>query len=384
MNKIQETLLQLIRKSQFQTGIIQSDLTKEEWDEVYKEALSQSVLGIVSNEVPQEVATEPKWQQAGYRRTASYIRYCHAETELKRVLDEAKIPFVVLKGNAAAIYYRQPDRRMMGDIDFIVPRSMFPSAMEVLKEHGYRTDMEFKPPERHAGFYKDGVRFELHHHFSYEDLDIEEYVIRGLDERSMAQIGGHEFPMLPPLANGLVLLAHARCHLQSGMGLRQVIDWMMYVEHHLTDLFWREEFGRAAKSKGLDQLAKVMTRMCQKYLGLTEAVTWCRDVEDSLCDEFLEVVLDSGNFGRKHGEGSKIETVSSNMRQKGLFHWLQYAGEFNWKAYQKHHWLKPFCWFYQIFRYLSQGVKTKRNAKQLSGDFSRSKRKAKLLTKIGI
>ena len=385
MNKISETILQLIQQSQFTTCGISYELSKEEWDEVYKEASSQSVLGLVSNEVPKEVLdSESRWEQARYQQIASYVRYCQAETELKRVLDEGEIPFAILKGNAAAVYYLHPDRRMMGDIDFIVPQQMFELAMEVLLTHGYKAERAFGPSERHVEFRKSGVEFELHHHFSYEDLDIEEYLDDGIDKRIMAHIAHHEFPMLPPLANGLVLLAHARYHLMNGMGLRQIVDWMMYVDKQLSDDFWQEEFEKAAVSKGLDQFAKVMTRMCQKYLGLSDSITWCMDVDESLCDEFIEVVLDSGNFGRKNGEGGKVETVSANMRRKGLFRWLQYAGEFNWKAYKKHPWLKPFCWIYQIFRYLSQGLKTKRSAKQLSGDFSRSKRRTELLAKLGI
>ena len=221
MNKISETILQLIQQSQFTTCGISYELLKEEWDEVYKEASSQSVLGLVSNEVPKEVlASDPKWEQARYQQIASYVRYCQAETELKRVLDEAGIPFAILKGNAAAVYYLHPDRRMMGDIDFIVPQQMFELAMEVLLNHGYKVGRAYESSERHVEFHKSGVEFELHHHFSYEDLDIEEYLGEGMNKRVTAHIADHEFPMLASLANGLVLLAHTSRHLKSGMRKR--------------------------------------------------------------------------------------------------------------------------------------------------------------------
>ena len=92
----------------------------------------------------------------------------------------------------------------------------------------------------------------------------------------------------------------------------------------------------------------------------------------------------SGNFGRKNGQGSSIEKVSTSMKRKGLFHWLQHAGEHNWKAYHKHHWLKPFCWFYQIFRYAKQGIKTGRSSKQIKGDLDRSKERYELLKNLNI
>jgi len=39
---------------------------------------------------------------------------------------------------------------------------------------------------------------------------------------------GNSFPMLSPLANGLVLLEHAAGHFRDGLGLRHIHDWMMY------------------------------------------------------------------------------------------------------------------------------------------------------------
>ena len=225
--------------------------------------------------------------------------------------------------------------------------------------------------------------FELHHHFSNE-VNIEDYLIEGLKHPVTASIDGHEFPMLPKLANGLVLLDHMRQHLRSGLGLRQVIDWMMYVYRNLDDDFWNLEFMEVTKEKDMYILAITATRMCQLYLGLPETTTWCKSADDKLCEQLIECLLVSGNFGRKNAQGNSVETVSTSIKQKGLFCWLQYAGEYNWEAYHKHHRLKPFCWFYQIFRYAKQGLKTGRNKEQLKGDLERSKDRYDLLKKLNI
>ena len=200
----------------------------------------------------------------------------------------------------------------------------------------------------------------------------------------IASIEGHEFPMLSPLANGLVLLDHMRRHLKSGLGLRQVIDWMMYVYHNLDDEFWNSSFRTIAEDKGMDKLAITATRMCQIYLGLPETITWCKSADEKTCEQLMECLLVSGNFGRKNGQGNLVETVSTFIKQEGLFKWLQYAGEHNWETYHKHHWLKPLCWFYQIFRYAKQGFKTGRNKKQLKADLDRSKDRYDLLKKLNI
>lgn len=375
-------ILQLIKASQFpETALtIMQDC---DWDAIYDEAVLQAIIGIVASVVPKEVvASDKRWQQAILRQKANYIRYCHAEDELKRVLDEADIPFVVLKGNAAAIYYNHPEQRKMGDIDFIVLNSDYEKAKTILTKNGYIEHHEEGP--RHIGYKKDGISFELHHRFSHDDVDIEDYVIDGLNNRILGKIEDHEFSMLPSLANGLVLLDHMKSHLKTGLGLRQIIDWMMFVNGELSDTVWFENFGNICKDIGLCKFAITVTRMCQMYLGLPESITWCREADEALCKRLMANIVHTGNFGRKHGSGNSIEVVSSNIRRKGLFQYLQIAGEHNWKAYKKHHWLKPFAWFYQIFRYARLGFKTGRSRKQISGDVQRSKERLQLLKDLGI
>lgn len=158
----------------------------------------------------------------------------------------------------------------------------------------------------------------------------------------------------------------------------------MYVYRNLDDAFWNSEFKAAATEKEMDTLAISATRMCQIYLGLPETINWCKSADENTCDQLMDCILVSGNFGRKKGKGNSVETVSTSIKRKGLFRWLQYAGEHNWKAYHKHHWLKSFCWFYQIFRYAKQGIKTGRNRKQIRGDLDRSKERYELLKKLNI
>ena len=58
-----------------------------------------------------------------------------------------------------------------GDVDFLLPQERFEEAASLMEKNGY---LQFSEGKRHAEFMKDGVEFELHHHFSQEDLDIEE------------------------------------------------------------------------------------------------------------------------------------------------------------------------------------------------------------------
>ena len=377
MNSTIRTLLELIGKSQFKFDVSSKEA---DWDALYKESIQQSIQGIIVPEIPSVKFSSEKPEELQYKQEMNYVRYCYAEDRLNEVFRTASIPLIILKGNSAAIYYEVPSRRCMGDIDFLVPQELFEKAIDTLNTAGY---IEMSRTSRHIEFKKDGVIFELHNRYS-ATIDIEDYIVDGFKNIRVGKIDDHEFPMLPRLANGLVLLEHMGRHLKSGLGLRQVIDWMMYVYRELDDEFWEKEFSKVAKEKGLDTLAIVTTRMCQIYIGLPETITWCKDADEKVCEQLMENLLASGNFGRKQGKGSSVETVSTSIKRKGLFRWLQYAGEYNWEAYHKHHWLKPFCWFYQIFRYAKQGFKSGRSREELSGDLNRSEQRYELLKKLGI
>ena len=338
-------------------------------DEVLEEAQKQAVNGLLES---------GKARLAGVAR---FVRYTYAEQQLVRLLEDSGIPLVMLKGSAAAVYYPEPSRRSFGDLDFLVPPAFFTAACRVLEENGYQKKSVPEEEDRHIEYEKDGLVYELHRRFSYADLDIEQYILDGLERRETGRIGEHSFPMLPPLANGLVLLAHMRSHLKSGLGLRQVIDWMMYCDKVLDDAFWAASFEAAAESVGLKTLAVVTTRLCQKYLGLKQALSWCRDADERLVDSLLESLLFSGNFGVKQGSGTRGATATALIRKEGLLRHLQTAGEYNWKAYHAHPGLRPLCWCYQIFRYLGQGLK---RGRRLKGDMDLGNQRYALMKKLGL
>ncbi len=354
----------------------------------------QTLLNLISRslwkdeqptEIPSEVASEAEHQavaglilKRSYQQIAYYIRYTSEEKELIRLLESHGIPLVILKGAAAAVYYPVPSRRSFGDIDFLVSPERFARATELLEANGYTRGEDNK---RHIAYSKGGISFELHRRYSHEDVDMERYVLDGLEHRVTGRIDQHEFPMLPPLANGLVLLDHMRSHLKGGLGLRQMIDWMMYCHRELNDGFWQDSFRLAAEETKLTTLAITVTALCQKYLGLTTDITWCRGADEALVDELLDSLLISGNFGRKQGLGSNVEKVTAAFRREGLFHRLQHAGEYNWKAYHRHHGLRPFCWLYQIFRYIRQGMG---RIRYVRADLARGNDRYELLKKLGI
>ena len=372
---VNNVLLALLRQGLFSEDVHLPDTT--DWNAVLQEAHIQRVTGILKlpDSIPEDV--QKRYKQIEAQRISIYIRYLYAQDQLHELLKKAGIPYAILKGCAAAVQYPHPLARSMGDIDFIVPQKHFQECKRLLEENGY-VYSHGEEGDRHIVYGKNGFSHELHHHFSHDLPVLDEYINEGLKNTVIAEVEGHAFSMLPSMTNGLVLLDHMRSHLLTGMGLRQMIDWMMYVSCCLDDSLWNNGFHDIARSCGLETLAITATDMCQRYLGLNDTLSWCKEANDELGDRLMDSLIASGNFGQKNGTGAMVEMVTRRLINEGVFQTLQSAGEFNWKALKKHPELKPFAWIYQSFRYITKGISARRGGK-LHDDYKRATERAKLV-----
>ncbi len=360
MTTTEQAILSLIRKSIFESD--ESFPADVDWKAVLEEAKQQTIVGITAGALPQNILQEVlmEWEAAKYQQLAFNIKYWDAQDQLHRLLTENGISYVILKGAAAALLYPSPFRRAMGDIDLWVPQEQTARTQDLLLENGYT--LKGESTDRHIGFSQNGISFELHKQFSYADLDMEDVLISGISRAELHNVEGHAFYTLPPVENGLVLLAHLWNHLHSGVGLRHVLDWMLFVHKELDDDLWNREFSEKSEKYGLRKLAITVAQMCRMYLGLPDARDWYTDADEKLCEELFSLIMKNGNFGRKVTRNTKFakktRVALSGMSRYGIFRHLQSRGEENWEACHKHSWLKPFAWIYQLFRYLVLGIKT--------------------------
>ena len=182
---------------------------------------------------------------------------------------------------------------------------------------------------------------------------------------------------MPDKENGLVLLAHACQHLRNAqLGLRQVIDWMMFVHSYLDDEKWSEEFQPFVTQFGLEKAAVTLTYLCQKWLGLPDQIKWCESADEQQAKELLELVLSNGNFGRKAETNKVVEGLGIEFAEEGFFRVLQATGLRTWSAAQKHECLRPFAWLYQLGRWAIRGSKSLLHPSELYRAIARARRQS--------
>lgn len=372
-----------------------SEISEEQWEDVYAELKEQTISCIPAEWIFKNIVLPEtlrlKWEKHYMWQVAFYYQLLYAQDELVSLMSTNQIPMVILKGTAAAINYPQPSVRMMGDIDFLVPKAQFEKAYRLMLDNGYQLIHEEDSVEHHIALQKNKFIYELHKEPNgIPDAEEGEY-IRNLIEEGVktpdrVRLDEYEIPILPSLQNGVVLFLHIVVHLKNGLGLRQIIDWMLYANRELHDEHWYHVIQPALQNTKYEKLAKVVTRMCQIYLGLDQKkITWCRDVDDSLCEKLMNYIMEQGNFGRKvkeEDQGIKIIEKVRNPIQ--LFNALQKRGEINWKALQKYPKLRPFSWIYTSCMYMKKASRQDVLIRKMMSDVKAGKELRNLYEELGI
>ena len=318
------------------------------------------------------------WKKTILRQINYYNCYKYVQETLP-----IDVPYVILKGTSAAKYYPYPEYRTLGDIDIMTRREDYTTACDMLLRNGFLENTATATEDfgRHRGFIKNNIEVEVHAFFALLN-DPEK--ARYLDDLIIQNITPSH--ILPDMVNGLTLLEHINQHLEEGLGLRQIIDWMMFVNKCLSDKEW-PEFSIMARNIGLEKLAIITTQMCVNALGLSPR-EWCSGAEKKLCEQLFDYVLSCGNFGIKNkekGDSNIVTNVFTYARTPAAgLRLLQKRGLVNWSAAQKHKFLRPFSWIYQAGRYIIRGFHRNEAAEKVRKEYKAAKERIMLFDDLGV
>lgn len=362
----------------------------EIWNKVYAELQAQAVVGITApvaarhGEIPENLRR--KWTSLQKPFAIKYVQMAAGQSETCQLFQEAGIRVAVMKGMAAAIYYPVPEYRVMGDVDLLVSPEDYERAANLLKNNGYMLEGGEDEPY-HTALSKYGILYELHKspagtHISDKGKAVAEYILSGLDHIEVNTLGQDQFPVLPWQQNGMELIWHIRQHLYNGLGLRQIVDWMMFVSNMLDDDKMLE-YKSALQVCGLYQLAIVVTKMCQKYLGLrTENITWCSRADEGLCDDLMDFIMGQGNFGIKAMDEKTAKVLSGYNNPKIMLRKLQEVGKLKWTVLKKYPMLTHVAFVYGGIFSVRTLLEQKGGWKKILKDFRLGRRRTRMFSRL--
>lgn len=368
------------------------------WSDIFTEMYSQGIFSLpndVFDSLPIDSKLSEKWSRAIINSYFHYQRLLNLQQEVTECLNQNGIMWAVLKGFSAAIYYPNPILRSIGDIDILVTKDQFDKALDILLNHGFSHVHSEKDNDksRHYHLAKNGLTLELHRYYTLnlsreENIELNNIISRGLSHTEQHSIDCVSFNTLPAFENGLVILEHIAHHIESGVGLRHILDFLVYAETQFADPDLKDRFVTFLESSELRILAYTILSIGEKYLGIKNSPDIPPDIHDSLCEAFLESIFSQGDLGRKAGSHEDFNTVKVLNRSRGgiagWWHYLKISGEYNWVSLKKHPWLKPFARFYQIGRYIRQGLKRENAIQAFFYNYKISKKQKKLLNALGL
>ena len=161
---------------------------------------------------------------------------------LKRLLDDAGIPAIALKGPVVAhTCYSEPAQRMIGDLDLLIRQSDIDTAIQALERAGYRDDGDahlracrkaFRRWNNELAFHHSANRFSVDLHWDFSEagfagkLDPNKLTRRA----QPATVSGVALPALSPRDNLIFLCAHAAKHEWSS--LHWLVDICGLIRQH--------------------------------------------------------------------------------------------------------------------------------------------------------
>lgn len=281
------------------------------WQLLQQEAASQGVflpvfhvLSQNPEKMPEEIYQE--YFRQARRATARNMQVEFAQMELVELLEKGDCPYVILKGEASANYYRRPELRQLGDVDFLVPPHCTDRVIRALEAMGYSCQWH----DHHWLLQKGKYRLEMHLEVSGVPenkgrREITEFLQSIYSQSRIAAGSSGNFRTAGDAHHGLILILHTQHHAVSeGIGLRHIMDWGCFVTATAEKPFWQEKLLPLLRQVGLFRFAGVITKMASLYFG-SACPDWAADAEDDLCRELMEDILSGGNFGRKNQERSR-------------------------------------------------------------------------------
>ena len=291
-------------------------------------------------------------------RTAHRAYVKHAvmqELEFNRfaaAMDTLGIDYMPLKGWFTRELYPDTVMRYMGDIDVLIRPEDNPRMYKTMLSMGYACD-DYGMHES-DNYRKGNMVFEVH--YALDSEGVKDPTVYADPFASAEDMGGHCRRMSPSDAY-LYTVVHGMKHfMNSGTGLRTLLDIYLYIKSCDLD---NERIEKLAARMGVGKFLHAMQRLAIRTFGTAEPIAEGELSEDDI--ELLNFMLRSGSGGHtstldlallnRSGHGGKGGSKASYLFRM-IFPTLKDMQKRD-KALRKHPWLLPVMyvrrWFQLLF-----------------------------------
>lgn len=304
MNNEQKLLLSLI--SSFITGQKIKPIKNIDYNELFLEAKRQSVFLIAADSAFNNLVLD-KETMVENKKTAFRFLSRNAEVEahqkrLVKLLEKNDITYMILKGTSSSFYYKKPQFRSLGDVDFLIDPKDKSKVKKLLLDEGFISSNE--QHENHIVFKKGTANLEMH--FKVSGIpkneigkNISDFLNEALYNSVSKNVGSGNFLAPSDTAHGIILLLHTAHHLlNEGLGLRHLLDVGFFVDKFLEKEEFEKVFIKKVKEYKLYEFLKIISLTNHIYFNLNTFED-SFSVDKKICEQLINDILSAGNFGNK-------------------------------------------------------------------------------------
>lgn len=309
--------------------------TTIEWGKVLEVGQEQTVVGVLTD----GIAMLPN-EMRGERRVVMpfFARTMELEDENRKMnrfapflmtqLEKKGVKSILLKGQGVAMCYRQPLHRVVGDIDLLVPDAeQYHRARQLMMKIAEVTEDEDEG-RKHSAFVYKGMTIEIHGDFQFSINKQCKHNIRKWKEMRLAEPTRHidegdlKGATLPSVQfDAVFIFTHLLGHYMGagGVGLRQVSDWMMFVNRYHQEID-KDVLVDDLNLLGIRQYWEVFGAMAVVYLGFPkERMPLYNRRNSKKGGIVLTNIFKTGNFGAKQKKWQLKEGSNTLLKKVVTF-----------------------------------------------------------------
>lgn len=286
-------------------------LSDSDWWNLIKLAQNHSVLSIIAeNEVfidnCNHAQKEYIFDEANKVVIRNY-RLLWLASKYQKILNDAGIDSVLIKGFATAIYYDVPEVRKSGDIDILITnKNKVDKAIYVLLNKGLKY-VDKQHSSHHIELVNDrGITVELHQtlaeHFDNRRMDnqLQDIVKEYQEHKESISFLGNTLYIPSDGYNAFSLIVHMLQHyLRAGFGLKLLCDWVVFWNRMVSDSE-KKQFIYQVKQLHMETFVSAITNICVRYLGLSkEKVSFMMNGKEdkTLLNAIIMDIIEAEEFG---------------------------------------------------------------------------------------
>ncbi len=299
-------------------------LSEEEWAEIYKISVNQTVECIVFDGI-QKLSAENQPPKALLLSWAVRVEKHGQRNELMNdtiiqlhsVFKQNGIEPILLKGQGIAKCYDNPLRRVCGDIDlFFDDKITYEKAFKTIKDK----EIEISSMAGFSAEYKLNG-FDVEHHQNLFDIHnpFVHRVLRRIREHENTNYTtlniNNQTVKLPSVIETIIQAnSHILKHLLSfGIGIRQLCDSARLYYYYHKDLK-NNSLDVTYKKLGIKKWVDLLHVLLVKYIGLKESYLPYSIGQGKEADWMMEDILVAGNFGFHNEKFQDKESLLDGIR----------------------------------------------------------------------